>query len=613
MDEIEKRIFRLPVERIPTLALRIVARPFCKLLEWIFAFADLERIYRLARLQDEETPFAQRVLNAMDVRLEFDPEHLEKIPKTGAALVVANHPYGGIDGIALDALLKQVRPDAKILVNFMLGMIPDMRGDFIFVDPFGGAASKRKNMKGMKEAMAWLKAGHLLAIFPAGEVSSYQVRANHVSDIAWPASVAGIARKTKATVTPIYFAGHNSTLFNLAGLVHARLRTLMLPRQLVNKAGTTIHIEIGSPIAEKAWTPFAESDATLVKYLRFRTYLLAGRMTQRQRKIPFIPRKPMLPQDPIVPPLEPELLAQEVAGLPFSAKLCESNEFDVYIAERREIPRILREIGRLREIAFRAVGEGTGNEIDIDQFDVYYMHLFIWNRNHQEIVGSYRLGMADVIINAYRASGLYTRTLFRFGDEFLNAISPGIELGRSFIRPEYQRSLYGLPLLWKGISVYISRNPKYRYLFGPVSITHEYRDASRWIMLETLRKHKTSALAPFVTARRPPKPPRRAEWCREENVAYFTDYDAMCDLISEIEPDGKDIPVLLRQYLRLEGEIAAFNVDPDFNSVVDGLIVIDLHKLSHRMLRRYMGAETADTYARARGINIDPPGDKSPT
>ena len=596
---------RLPWEMLPTRALRFLARPLCPLLERIMAFPELEKVYALAKGLDNKTPFTQRALSALDVRVSHNPEHLEKVPKTGAALVVANHPYGGVDGIAMIALMKQARPDVKFLSNFILGLIPELRDDLILVDPFGGRDAKRKNLAGMREALRWLKDGHMLVVFPAGEVSSYQWRANHVCDIAWSETVAGMARKAGASVVPVYFDGHNSTLFNIAGMVHPRLRTIMLPRQLANKAGKKIRVEIGSPITEKEWTPFAQDDASLIKYLRFRTYLLAGRLTRRQRMIPFIPRHPMLPQDPIIPPVAPEKLAEEVAKLPFTAKLLEANEFVVCIAESREIPRVLREIGRLREIAFRPVGEGTGNEIDTDQFDAYYQHLFIWNKNRQEIVGSYRLGMADIIINAYRASGLYTHTLFRFGDEFLNAISPAIELGRSFVRPEYQRSLSGLPLLWKGISMFIARNPKYRYLFGPVSITHEYRDASRWIMLEALRKHKTSSLAPLVTARRPPKPPRRAEWCREENAAYFTDYETFCDLVSEIEPDGKDIPVLLRQYLRLEGEIAAFNVDPDFNLAVDGLVVIDLHKLSHRILRRYMGNESADAYAKARGLCVE--------
>ena len=605
MPKGDKPIIRLPVERVPTRALRLLARPLAWLAERFLAFPKLEEIYRLALGLGNDTPFPQRVMSAMDVRLEFNPEHLDKIPRAGAALVLANHPYGGIEGIALDTLLRRVRPDAKIMANYILRVVPELRERFIFVDPFGGRDARLNNLRGMREAVAWLKAGHLLAVFPAGEVSSYQWRENHVTDIPWPASIATLARKAGATVTPLFFAGHNPTYFNIAGVLHPRLRTALLPRQFVNKEGKKIHVEIGSPITEKDWLPFAGDDGSLIRYLRFRSYLLAGRMTRRQRMIPFIPRQPMLPQDPIIPPLPPERLAEEIAGLPFTARLLEANEFEVFIAESREIPRVLREIGRLREIAFRAVGEGTGNEIDIDPFDAYYQHLFIWNRNRQEIVGSYRLGMADVIANAYRASGLYTHTLFRFGDEFLNAISPAIELGRSFIRPEYQRSLSGLPLLWKGISAHLARNPKYRHLFGPVSITHEYRDASRWIMLETLRRHKTSSLSRLVSPRRPPKPPNRAEWCRPENAAYFTDYDAMCGLVSEIEPDGKDIPVLLRQYLRLEGEIAAFNVDPDFSSVVDGLIVIDLHRLPHRVLRRYMGAESADAYARARGLNIE--------
>jgi putative hemolysin len=289
--------------------------------------------------------------------------------------------------------------------------------------------------------------------------------------------------------------------------------------------------------------------------------------------------------------------------LPPEAKLVESGDLAVYIARSSQIPSILREIGRLREITFRAVGEGTGNEIDLDDFDYYYNHAFLWNRVRQEVIGSYRLGLADEIVRDHGVQGLYTHTLFKFDERLMDRIQPAIEMGRSFIRPEYQKAYISLYLLWKGISAYIGRNPHYRVLFGPVSITNEYREASRGMILACMRQICMAGdLVSFVSPRIPPKPPRRAEWCMKEYRQFLGDLDLMANLVAEIEPDHKDIPILLRQYLKLNGKLLAFNVDPEFSSVVDGLIMVELSQTSPKTLRRYMGNETADAYLRFHGI-----------
>lgn len=257
----------------------------------------------------------------------------------------------------------------------------------------------------------------------------------------------------------------------------------------------------------------------------------------------------------------------------------------------------------MRETTFRAVGEGTGNAIDLDAFDDYYNHLFMWNTARQEIVGSYRLGLTDKILAEHGVKGLYTRTLFKFDDRLMSQIPPAIEMGRSFIRAEYQKAYTSLFLLWKGISAFIGRNPHYRVLFGPVSITNEYREASRCMILASMRQTcMADDLAHLVKPKFPPKPPQRSEWCLKEYTEYLNDIDQVAGYVAEIEPDGKDIPVLLRQYLKLSGRLLAFNVDPDFSSVVDGLIMVDLSQSSPKTLRRYMGNEVAEAYFKVHGI-----------
>ncbi|MFZ4395639.1 MAG: GNAT family N-acetyltransferase, partial [Kiritimatiellia bacterium] len=240
---------------------------------------------------------------------------------------------------------------------------------------------------------------------------------------------------------------------------------------------------------------------------------------------------------------------------------------------------------------------------DVDRFDKYYWHLFMWNKARQEVVGGYRLGMVDRIVEDYGVKGLYTRTIFRFDERFLNRIQPAIELGRSFVRPEYQRAYTSLLLLWKGISAFIGKHPRYRILFGPVSITNEYREASRNMIIESLRRVRMSSdLADLVKPRLPPRPPRAAEWNQLEYRDFFDDMDRVAGLVEEVEPDHKGMPVLLRQYLKLGGRLVAFNVDPDFSFVVDGLILVDLKGADPKILRRYMGNEVADSYLRYHGM-----------
>jgi putative hemolysin len=271
----------------------------------------------------------------------------------------------------------------------------------------------------------------------------------------------------------------------------------------------------------------------------------------------------------------------------------------------------VREIGRLREVTFRAVGEGTGNEIDLDAFDPYYMHLVMWNTDRQEIVGSYRLGLTDTITGEHGIKGLYTRTLFKFDARLMEKLPPTIEMGRSFIRIEYQKAYTSLFLLWRGIATFIVRNPHYRALFGPVSITNEYREASRCMILASMRQTCMDAeLAPLVKPKFPPRPPRRAEWSLKEYRYLLNDIEHVAEYVSEIEPDGKDIPVLLRQYLKLGGRILSFNADPDFSSVVDGLIVVDLARTPLKTLRRYMGND-AEPYLKSHGITSEPAEEKA--
>lgn len=288
-----------------------------------------------------------------------------------------------------------------------------------------------------------------------------------------------------------------------------------------------------------------------------------------------------------------EHMAFDVSRLAPDRCLARSGKLSVYIAKADEIPSVLREIGRLREITFRAAGEGTGNESDIDRYDRHYLHLFVWNRVEEEVVGGYRLGLVDQIRARYGRKGLYTHSLFRYGGRLLKTMDPAIELGRSFVREEYQRSFAPLMLLWKGIGAFVAANPRYSFLFGPVSISNHYRPLSQQLIVDYLRRHaRDRRRSRYVRARH--------HFARSVLPSALIgqssgDLDELGKLVSLIEPDNKGVPILLRQYLKLGGQILGFNRDMAFNSL-DALIMVDLRQTDPRVLSKYMGAEVAENF-----------------
>ena len=292
--------------------------------------------------------------------------------------------------------------------------------------------------------------------------------------------------------------------------------------------------------------------------------------------------------EPIAPPGPAALLSEEVSALAPARMLVKSGDLAVYATPAAEIPRLLREIGRLRELTFRAAGEGTGKSCDLDGFDPHYLHLFVWSEKKREVVGAYRLAPTDSAL----PDGLYTATLFRYDRTFLNRVGPALELGRSFVRAEYQKSFAPLLLLWKGIGKYVARNPRYKVLFGPVSISNQYQSISRRLMVSFLERHALlKDWAPLVSVRTP----FAATRSNDLPESGF-DIEDLCDVVSDIEPARAGVPVLLRQYLKLGGKLLGFNVDPNFSNALDGLILVDLTKTGPKLLERYLGKDEATKF-----------------
>ncbi|MBN1403423.1 MAG: lysophospholipid acyltransferase family protein [Opitutales bacterium] len=586
-----------------------ILRALAPLIESTLAARALNDIYSRACLMDSGTNFFDRTLCTAGVNYVISAEDRDRIPKDGTLIVVSNHPYGGIDGMALGSLLCSVREDTKFLVNYMLGAIEELKPYFISVDPFGGANATRANIAPIKEALKWLKNGGCLGTFPSGTVSHLQLKKRHVSDPEWNDNVAGLIRRTGASVLPVFIQGRNSNFFQAAGLLHPRLRTALLVRELARMRGQTIEIRIGQPIPASRLVKF-ESDKEMTSFMRLKTYNLRNRnedvKKRRFIKMPMRSPKAKAPMETIVPAVDPGILAAEIATLPPENTLVSHGDMSVIMAESAQIPNILREIGRLREITFRKVGEGTGKALDLDQYDAYYLHLFLWNNAAKEIVGGYRLGRTDRILAEQGRKGIYTTSLFRFKGELLERISPALEMGRSFIREEYQRKPTALPLIWRGIGEYICRNPAYRVLFGPVSISSDYKRASRDLMVQYLRNNSLDQeLHPLVKARRPPNRGKFGQIDKKSLRATIKDVEDISALVSDIETDRKGVPVLLKHYLKLNATILSFNVDKDFCDVIDGLIVVDLMRTDPKIMKRFMSDEGAEKFLKLHGESVE--------
>jgi putative hemolysin len=537
--------------------------------------------------------FLHRVLKWVRVRWRPDEADLARIPKTGPVVVVANHPFGAIEGIVLAATLLEVRSDVKLLANFLLDRVKELRDLFILVDPFQREHSARMNVAPLRQALRHLERGGVLAVFPAGEVASFDWRSRQIIDPTWSSTVARLIRRARCPVLPVFFEGHNSILFQSAGFVHPRLRSALLAREFFDRRGTRIRQRVGSPIPFKRLAQF-EQDDELTAYLRQRTYLLQHRRVE----VEDTDAKPQAADalETVVGPVHPNLLARDIEAIAPKQILVDDDESLVCHARATQIPNILRELGRLREITFRATGEGTGKSIDLDGFDQHYVHLFVWNKPKREVVGAYRLGATDEILTTYGQKGLYTSTLFEIKPELLSHITPALELGRSFVRGEYQRSFSPLLLLWKGIGQYIVRHPRYKFLFGPVSITNAYQSVSKQLMVRFLKEnHCPPDLVELVQARNPFRLARIAGWDRSA-FRLIRDSDDVSDLVADVEPQSRGIPVLLRQYLKLGAKLLAFNVDPAFADCVDALMVCDLSNTDPRMLDRYMGKAGRETF-----------------
>lgn len=518
--------------------------------------------------------------------LNYDLTGLENIPKEGPCVIVSNHPHGMSDGLMFGDIAMKVRSDIRIVVNEFLQCVRGMVPYEIMVDVYGGEAAKRANMAGMREILRWLKGGHCILVFPSGSAATYSHRDRRVIDDPWQTNIASLIRKTGATVVPMHISGRTGIFFQILSIINKGVRANFLAREILRDGRMRHTIRLGKPISP-ATIAMTENDESLSDYLRLSSMLLRYPQTTAATTVP---ERSMAEIEPHVPA---EAQLAEINALPADALYAETaNGLKVYAAEASRIPHILHEIGILREHTFRAVGEGSGNACDLDDYDQYYTHLIMWDSRANRLAGAYRMGRTDKILQTLGAKGIYNSQFFRFSDKLLKVLAHGLEMGRAFICKEFQRHPASLDTLWMGIGHYLARHTEYRYLYGTVSISSEYTPASRALMLTYLKTHcMNSELMGEVSAF---YPPTGAELKSEDARLVSTavkELRQLTGLVADVEPDSKSIPVLLRQYLRLGGRMLSFGIDNDFGGTLDCLVLVDMTQTPRRILDRYCGKE----------------------
>lgn len=546
----------------------------------LFGLAELEATYRRMPRGRSASDFVEAALGELELSVDCRASDLERIPAQGPLIVVANHPFGGVEGLLLAQLLGKRRPDLKIVASYLLERIPELRDLFIFVDPWATRQWQGRNARGLLAALRHVRQGGALAIFPAGEVAHYEAGANAVVEMPWHPSIGRMIQAAKAPVLPVFFHGANTPAFHLAGLVHPALRTALLPHELLGKRGRRIDTRIGRPIGARA-LPKLEPKA-LCAYLRDRTEALRFRSSPAASGL-----APARGLEPIAEAIDPELVAADIEGLSEDHVLVRQAPFRVIWARAPELPHALLELGRLRELAFRAIGEGTGRTRDLDRFDASYRHLVLWSETSREIVGAYRVGLVDELLAQGGPSQLYSSSLFELHPWFFAQTGASIELGRSFVRTEEQGSPAPLALLWKGLGRIASLHPRYRHLFGPCSISDAYTPLARELMIDFFERAHRSDLRHLVRPRVPHRKRMFGASPSSQLAPWISDLRALSSWVSHVEPDEKGVPVLLQHYVRVGGKLLGFSVDPAF-CCVDGFVLVDLLDTPRRTLELFM-------------------------
>lgn len=533
--------------------------------------------------------FINSILKSFEIDFKISEKDLKRIPKAGPFIVIANHPLGGIDGMILMKILLEQRPDFKMIANFLLHRLDPLKPYIMPVNPFEDHKEAMSSLGGIKQALSHLSEGGALGIFPAGEVSTYKDQ-RRIVDKPWEPAAMKLIQKANVPVIPVYFHGKNSTFFyRLSGLSDV-LRTAKLPSEMLSQKKRKIKVRIGHLISAEDLSAHSNLEA-FTAFLRRKTYMLANSF-EKKNFLSGLPKSMKFSKTPeeIIGKTDESSMEGEVETCRMLDKrLLESKNYEVFLAKKEIIPNIVTEIGRLREITFREIGEGTNLATDLDKFDDYYYHLFLWDKDARKIAGAYRMGMGNEIFKKYGIDGFYLQDLFRFEPELYPMMSQSIEMGRAFIIKEYQQRPMPLFLLWKGIVHCTLRFPEHKYLIGGVSISNKFSNFSKSLMIEFM---KSNYYDPYIAQYIKPKKEFKVklkdadkDFVFDESQANLNKFDKIID---EIEPEGLRLPVLIKKYIKQNARVVAFNVDPLFNDAIDGLMYIRIADLPESTVKPVM-------------------------
>ncbi|WP_339658939.1 lysophospholipid acyltransferase family protein [uncultured Polaribacter sp.] len=553
----------------------------------VLRISAVNRIYNNNK-NKTELNFLNGVLDDCKIKFEIPEEDLKRIPKTGAFITVSNHPLGGIDGVLLLKLLIEKRSDYKIIGNFLMHRVLPIKPYILPVNPFENRKEAKSSVAGIKHALLHLKEGKPLGIFPAGEVSTYK-DGKLIVDKPWEEGAVRLIKKANVPVIPIYFHAKNSRLFYFLSKISDTLRSAKLPSEVMSQNGKIVKVRIGKPISVADQDEYKDIPA-FSEFIRKKTYMLANPFEKAHKLLSTQNIKIKKSVKKITVQKNVDLFVKEVDALRENdARLLESKNYEVFFANAKQIPNLLHEIGRLREITFREVGEGTNNAIDLDKYDKYYHHLLLWDREAKCLAGAYRMGLGKEIYKKYGINGFYVQTLFRIEPELYQMMENTIEMGRAFIIAEYQQKPMPLFLLWKGIVHVTLRYPEYKYLMGGVSISNQFSDFSKSLMIEFMKSHYYD---PYIAQYIYPKKEYKVKLKDADKDFVFdatqADMQKFDKIIDEIEPGALRIPVLIKKYVKQNARLVAFNVDPKFNNAIDGLMYIKVSDIPDSTVKPVM-------------------------
>ncbi|MBE9548037.1 MAG: lysophospholipid acyltransferase family protein [Proteobacteria bacterium] len=551
------------------------------LLDRLLGIRAMDRLYRRNKLENlPPFDFIEQGLAMLDIKLESTPVDISnRIPATGPLLIVCNHPHGGVEALALAQELKSVRTDIKFLANTGLQVFRELQPLLITTNPL---KVSQKNLSSIRQCETHLRSGGVLIVFPAGKVSFQHPGEERIRDRHWNRLIGHLAKRTSAPLLPVFFSGNNSPLFHKLGKIWDRSKMLLLPRELLGLRGKTVAFIWGHIISADAWRHL--DAGKLTRYARLMTYMLEDNVEAKQ-----------IATDSQLAPLaamgDPVIIEAELAGLPGKQRLLDFKQYSVFYARAAQIPYLMKDIARERERVFRLHDEGSGEARDGDEFDRSYVQLFTWDNSSHSLVGAYRFGQTD-LLRQQGSDAIYLTQMFDFDEAFYKEMPPALELGRSFVVPEHQKSFHSLYLLWRGIGCYLAAHPQYRRLYGTVSLSRQYDDKAIALLCDALIEP-----SPYVRPKQSLTKFQQPEWSKFKQDFGMLDLQTVSACVRGTDREGKDIPVLLGLYHKLGAKFHCVAVDPNFNNTPGLLLMVDMDSAPEKLVTNFLGIQATEYLA----------------